>query len=128
VTLTRKGDTDISQLPDPTHLDPRAVSPAEALHGGYDVQTTYASGYKTDVLKYGVRTDCLRTGDRCMSFFLSVKGTYQSYVFANGTWTLNEEMDDQCSLGGSHHVAYTATMSVPDPPQNPIAVDYRARL
>lgn len=48
-------------VPDPTHLDPRAVSPAEALHGSYDDRTAYASGSKTDV-NYGVRTDCLRAG------------------------------------------------------------------
>jgi hypothetical protein len=120
VTLTRKGDTDISQLPDPTHLDPRAVSPAEALHGNYDAQTTFANGYKPGVLHLGVRTDCLRTGDRCMSFFLAGNGSYAPYVFANGTWTLNDDMDDQCSLGGSHHVAFTATISLPNPPQNPI--------
>jgi hypothetical protein len=47
-------------------------------------------------------------------------GSYAPYVFANGTWTLNDDMDDQCSLGGSHHVAFTATISLPNPPQNPI--------
>jgi serine/threonine-protein kinase len=120
-TLTRTGDTDVSKLPDPTHLDPRTVSPAEALHGGYDTQTTYANGHKNDVFKYGVRTDCLRAGDRCMSFFTAPDGSYEGYVYANGTWTLNEEYDSTCSKGGKHHVVFTATMALPDLPQNPIA-------
>jgi hypothetical protein len=119
-TLTRTGDTDIAKLPDPTHLDPRAVSPAEALQGRYDLQTTYASGYKTAVRNYGVRTDCLRAGDRCMSFFTAAKGTYEPYVFANGAWTLNEDMNDHCSSGGSYRATFTATMGLPQPPQNPI--------
>jgi len=119
-TLTRTGDTDIAQLPDPTRLDPRAVSPAEALHGRYDAQTTYPSGYKTAVLKYGVRTDCLRTGDRCMSFFLTAAGSYEPLVFANGAWTLNEDLDDHCSLGGTYHATFTATVALPQPPQDPI--------
>ena len=107
----------------PTHLDPRAVSPAEALHGNYDAQTIFANGYKPGVLHLGVRTDCLCTGDRGpVHEFLprAGNGSYAPYVFANGTWTLNDDLDDQCSLGGSHHVAFTATISLPNPPQNPI--------
>jgi serine/threonine-protein kinase len=120
-TLTRTGDTDITTLPDPTHLDPRTVSPAEALHGKYDAQMTFASGYKSSAVNYGVRTDCLRAGDRCMSFFISGKGSNRAYVFANGTWTRNENFDLECSLGGTHHVTYTETMALPQPPQDPIA-------
>jgi hypothetical protein len=120
VTLTRKGDADISQLPDPTHLDPRAVSPAEALRGRYDGQITYADGHKTVVRRYGVRTDCLRTGDRCMSFFLEADGGNRSYVFANGTWTRNEDFQDECSSGGTYQATFTSTMALPQPPQDPI--------
>jgi serine/threonine-protein kinase len=120
VTLTRKGDTDISKLPDPTHLDPRAVSPAEALHGRYDVQTTYASGYKTPVENYGVLTNCLRTGDRCMSYFIATNGTSAPFVFANGVWTLNKNYTNTCSSGGKHPATYTETIALPEPPQDPI--------
>ncbi len=119
-TLTRTGDTDIAQLPDPAAKDARMVSPAEALHGRYDSQTTYANGHKTAVSNYGVRTDWLRTGDRCMSFFLTAKGYYEPQVFANGAWTLNEDLDDSCSLGGTYHATFTATMALPEPPENPI--------
>jgi serine/threonine kinase PknH len=118
-TLTRKGDTDITTLPDPTHLDPRVVSPAEALHGSYDDQTTYASGNKTDA-KYGVRTDCLRAGDRCMSFFIGPKGNRAAFVFANGVWTLNQDYQSGCASGPQAHANFTETMALPQPPQNPI--------
>ena len=120
VTMTRKGDADIWPLPDPTHLDPRAVSPAEALHGKYDGQVTYANGHQTVVRHYGVRTDCLRAGDRCMSFFLEADGGNRSYVFANGTWTRNEDFQDTCSLGGTYQATFTSTIALPQPPQDPI--------
>ena len=118
VTLTRKGDADISQLPDPTHLDPRAVSPAEALHGSYDDRTTYASGNKT-VVNYGVRTDCLRAGDRCMSFFIAAN-VESALVFANGVWTLNQDYGNGCGSGAKAHANFTETMALPQLPQNPI--------
>ena len=44
VAFTRTADTDISLLPDPASLPPRVVSPAEALHGSYDGELTYANG------------------------------------------------------------------------------------
>lgn len=118
-TLTRTGDTDITKLPDPTHLDPRAMSPAEALHGRYDDQTTYANGGKT-LVNYGVRTDCLRAGDRCMSFLIDAKGTKAAFVFANGVWTLNQDYTGGCASGPQAHANYTETMPLPQPPQNPI--------
>jgi hypothetical protein len=117
-TLTRTGDTDVTKLPDPTHLDPRAVSPAEALHGSYDDQTAYASGNKTDV-NYGVRTDCLRAGDRCMSFFIASQAE-AAFVFANGVWTLNQDYYNGCAPGANAHANFTETMALPQPPQNPI--------
>jgi len=94
----------------PTHLDPRAVSPAEALHGNYDAQTIFANGYKPGVLHLGVRTDCLCTGDRCMSFFLA-PGTALTHRMSSPTghgpstttWTTN-----------AHWAAPTTS---PSPPQ-----------
>jgi len=119
VTFTRTADTDISLLPDPASLAPRVVSPAEALYGGYAFETTYANGHTNAVNHYGVRTDCLRAGDRCISAFISTTGE-KVFVFANGTWTQNMEFDDHCSTGGTNRTKYTATMPLPQPPQNPI--------
>jgi hypothetical protein len=120
VTFTRTGDTDIAQLPDPAGLAPRKVSPAEALRGRYDAEITYASRYTPRVQHYGVRTDCLRAGDRCMSFFLAPDGSEESFVFANGAWTLNEEYEMTCSTGGSYRGAFSATVTLPQPPHDPI--------
>jgi serine/threonine protein kinase len=123
VTFTRSGDTDISTLPDPAKLPSRVVSPAEGLRGAYDAQTIYANAAKSAVDHFLVRTDCLRAGDRCMSKFVDPKsGAGQTFVFANGSWSRNEEFDTTCSSGGSNHVMYTASLPLPQPPPNPIPV------
>jgi len=126
VILARTADADISLLPDPASLPPRVVSPAEALHGRYDEVITYANGH---VNRYadGVRTDCLRTGDRCMSFFVDLKTAGgEAYVFGNGTWTRNTEFESACSGGGTDrgtdHSKFTATLPLPQPPQDPITL------
>jgi hypothetical protein len=113
------GSLTVSKLPDPTHLDPRTVSSAEAVHGRYDGQITYANGHKTIVRHYGVQTDCLRAGDRCMSFFVEGGGGDRANVHANGTCTRHADFDDTCSLGGNYHATYTFTMALPQPLQNP---------
>jgi hypothetical protein len=63
VTFTRTADTDVGVLTDPAGQPPRVVSPAEALHGRYHSEISYPSGHKQED-DYGVRTDCLRTGER----------------------------------------------------------------
>ena len=68
VTFTGSGDVDVNTLPDPATLPPRVVSPAEALRGHYRETDVTPNGYR-DQADYVVSTDCLRTGDRCMSFF-----------------------------------------------------------
>ncbi len=122
VTLTRTADTDISLLPDPAALPARVVSPAQALHGRYDNFASYANGTKYSY-STGVRTDCLRTGDQCMSFFLNIvpnDGKGDAFVFANGTWTRNSKFDAACPAGGTSHVSLTETAPLPQPPQDPI--------
>ncbi|OBF89706.1 hypothetical protein A5791_16740 [Mycobacterium sp. 852002-51163_SCH5372311] len=120
VTFTRTADTDVALLPDPASLPRRVVSPAGGLHGRYESATIYANGDKW-VDELVVRTDCLRTGDRCVSAFLDTKkDTDQVFVFANGTWTRNTEFDSTCSLGGTAHVTSTASLQIPQPVVDPI--------
>lgn len=75
VTFTRTGDADTTKIPDPAGLPPRAVSPASTLHGRYHEAITYSNGSFTPGLDdLTVQTDCLRTGDRCMSMFHARRG------------------------------------------------------
>jgi serine/threonine-protein kinase len=120
VTFTRTGDPDLSKVPDPAALPPRAASVATALHGRYHETVTMANGDSEpgrDDLT--VRTVCLRTGERCMSLFHAVDGVVP-LVFSGEKWTRDEEATVPCGLGGTTHIKFTAEYPVPGPPQDPI--------
>jgi serine/threonine protein kinase len=121
--FTRTTDTNISLLSDPASLAPRVVSPAQALHGSYDNIWTFTDGHSSVADHYGVQTDCLRTGDRCISPFVDPKdGGVELFVFGNGTWTRNEEGDVDCKTGGKDHSKWTGTLPLPQPAQDPITL------
>jgi serine/threonine protein kinase, bacterial len=122
VTFTRTGDPDAAKVPDPAALPPRAASPATALHGRYHETITYANGNSApgqDDLT--VRTECLRTGERCMSLFHAPDGV-APLVFSGGKWTRDDEGTVPCNLGGTVHIKLTAEYPLPDPLQDPIPV------
>ena len=121
VTFSRTGDTDVAALADPASQAPRVASPAEALHGRYHMERSYANG-NTQEFDYGVRTDCLRTGERCMSFFVNPKGGGLPLVFGNGKWTYTQEADRPCASGGIAHVKNNMEYPLPQPLQDPITL------
>jgi serine/threonine protein kinase, bacterial len=122
VTFTRTGDPDITRIADPATLPPRAASAASALHGRYHESITYTNGGSApgqDDLT--VRTECLRTGDRCISLFHAPDGVVP-LVFSGGKWTRDDEGTVPCNLGGTAHIKLTAEYPLPDPLQEPIPV------
>ena len=121
VSFTRTGDARVDSLDNPASLPARVVSPAEGLRGRYHETFAYTNGSGTDEGDVVVRTDCLRSGDRCMSLFHSANIT-QALVFANGRWTRTEEFDSPCPDGGTAHAKVTADYPLPQPPEDPIAV------
>jgi predicted Ser/Thr protein kinase len=123
VTFTRTGDVDVKSLPDPATLLPRVVSPAEALHGHYHVTRTFANGHPPDESDYAVSTDCLRAGDRCMSYFHGGRLVPRPLVFSAGNWSLDLETDQKCPKGGAPlRVKQTGQYPLPAPPQDPITM------
>ena len=120
VTFVRTGDPDVAKVPDPATLPPRAASPASALHGRYHEAITYANGNSApgqdDV---SVRTECLRSGDRCMSLFHAPDGVVP-LVFAGAKWTRDDEGTVPCNLGGMTQIKITAEYPLPEPLQDPI--------
>ncbi|WP_036415080.1 serine/threonine-protein kinase [Mycobacterium gastri] len=123
VTFTRTGDVDVNSVADPASQPPRVVSPAEALHGRYrDTITWEEAGMKPNVYDWVVRTDCLRTGDRCMSFFHALPDSSKPLVFSSGSWTWSSGADGKCANGGTAPVKETAEFSLPQPPQDPITL------
>jgi serine/threonine-protein kinase len=123
VTFTRTGDTDVSALPDPMSEPPRVISPAEGLRGIYHSERDSANGAAQLTHDYGVRTDCLRTGTRCMSFFITINAAdkaYQALVFGDGKWTHREVYDAACPTGGNVHVVVDSQYPLPAPALDPI--------
>lgn len=122
VTFTRTGDTDVTILPDPATQPPRAVSPAEALHGRYRYKGEYPTTGQNDQSEGVIRTDCLRTGERCISFFHTQDDQGAALVFANGKWTSKQEADAPCVGGGTDRRSSHVEFPFPQPPQNPITL------
>ena len=124
VTFTRVADVDVNSVPDPTDLPPRVVSPAEALRGRYHhtISLRFDTGQTSNEQDdYVVSTDCLRTGERCMSFLYTDKGGHP-LVFADRVWTLRYEYDSSCPSGGSYHLTASGTYPLPQPLQDPITL------
>jgi hypothetical protein len=118
VTFARTGDVDINSLPDPAGLPPRVVSPAEALHGRYRIKRDYGR-YGKQQEDESVTTDCLRTGDRCMSYFYTPISD-QPMVFQGGKWIFSVAYT-QTSQGCTNvYFSSTVEYPMPQPPQNPI--------
>jgi predicted Ser/Thr protein kinase len=118
VTFTRTGDVDLNSLPDPAALPPRVVSPAEALHGRYHSTRTFPNGLPQLQGDYAVTTACLRTGDRCMSYFHS-PSDFRPLVFGSGDWILNAASDGKCP-DGVFNMETTGQYPLPQPQQDPI--------
>lgn len=123
VTFTRAGDVDLGSLPDPAALPPRVTSPAEALHGHYHKKRTFHVRAAPQENDFAVDTTCLRTGDRCMSFFHEPSGMVEPLVFGDGAWMLDTSYDTTCpGRGTPMHAAKTGRYPLPQPPQNPITL------
>ena len=119
VTFTRTGDVDLDVLTDPSSLPPRVLSPAEALRGSYRSTRSFTSGFPQLQADYEVVTHCLRTGDRCMSYFHS-PSDFRPLIFGGGTWTLDAKSDGLCEDDKPFDVRATGQYPLPQPAQDPI--------
>ena len=121
VTFTRTGGVDLASLPDPATLPPRVVSQAQGLGGHYQLARTFTNQAAQQLGSSSIETDCLRTGDRCMSYFHAKSGDVP-LLFAGGNWTWNEETDGKCPDGGPAHLSTTGQYPLPQPRRDPIPV------
>ncbi|MCT7370598.1 hypothetical protein A7R75_16500 [Mycolicibacterium llatzerense] len=120
VTFTRIGDGELSGVPDPAGLPPRTTSPASTLYGRYHENIVYSvGGFAPGAPDLQVRTQCLRTGDRCISAFHAMDGVV-TLVFAAGKWTRTEEGNVPCALGGTTHTKISAEYPLPTQLTDPI--------
>ena len=123
VTFKRIRDvTPADGVEDPANVPARTKSPAMALHGLYHSERTYTMGAKQEG-DYNVQTACVRTGERCISFFYSADGFNQPLAFANEKWTRSDESDTNCKNGaGTVHIKQSAEFPLPEPAQEPITL------
>jgi len=118
LTFTRTGEVDVKSVADPAGQAPRVASPAEALHGRYHEKFNLEPG-NTAEYDWTVRTDCLRTGGRCMSYFHKSRDV-EPLVFSDGKWTLDAAVDLKCPSGDMSHVTRKGEFVLPQKPQDPI--------
>lgn len=121
VTFTRTGDVDVNSLPDPGNQPKRVLSPAEALHGQYHLTRTFASLLPQQQTDMTVTTDCLRTGDRCMSYFYS-QTEDSPLVFDGASWVLDISHAETVPGCTGLQVKTTAQYPLPQPAQDPIGL------
>ncbi|ETZ99329.1 Serine/threonine-protein kinase PknF [Mycobacterium kansasii] len=119
VTFTRTGDVDVNSLPDPAALPARVVSPAEALHGRYHITRNFSTTMPQQQQDETVTTDCLRSGDQCMSYFYSPTSD-TPLVFSDGNWILDLEHEENVPGCISLYVKTTGQYPLPQPMQDPI--------
>jgi Protein kinase domain len=123
VTFTHTGDVqkDVS-VADAAAQQARVGSPAAALHGRYQETDTYTDGGRTARADFDIQTYCLRTGQRCLSYWLNPNDT-KILVFAQNQWVLtNTSADSQCTNGGRAHREISLRYPLPQPPQDPITL------
>lgn len=120
VTFTHTGDVDVASLPNPADQPARVSTPAEGLHGRYH-RTVNWEGRPSSNDDFEVKTYCLRTGDRCMSYFHSSKGA-DPLLFADGKWTEHSDNDYDCTPEVRAHNVSNAEFPLPDSAPNPIMV------
>ena len=127
VTFTRTGDLAVDgdgvSVADPATLPPRVISPAEGLRGRYHIVRTFTTTLTSPRFEADsvVTTGCLRTGDRCMSYFPATSGD-RPLVFADGNWTWTDRSEGPCPNGDLSGLAADGKFPLPQPPQDPIAI------
>ena len=123
VTFTRTGDVQASvAVADPSAQPPRVKSPAQGLHGRYHEIDTYTEGGRNAEADFDVATYCLRTGERCLSYWKN-PGDAKLLVFAQNQWVLaNTSEDAKCNNGSAAHGQITLQYPLPQPAQDPIAL------
>jgi serine/threonine protein kinase len=121
VTFTPSGDVEEGvSVADPAILPARVASPAQALYGRYQEVDTYKDGNRSADVSFDIKTYCLRTGDRCLSYWFNPDGP-KILTYAKNQWVLaNRSSDSQCKNGGPAHREITAQYPLPSPAQDPI--------
>jgi predicted Ser/Thr protein kinase len=127
VTFTRTGDVQ-SKVPiaDPKAQPPRVASPGQGLHGSYKETDTYAADGRSYGSSFDVQTFCLRTGERCLSYWFN-PDVSNSFIFQQNKWTLtttSSKVDcitpDGSKTGATSDQVTSLEFPLPQSPGDPI--------
>jgi serine/threonine-protein kinase len=123
VKFTRTGDVQPNaSVADPKTQPPRVASPAQGLRGRYQETDRYAADGRSADAGFDIQTYCLRTGDRCLSFWMNPDDD-KTLTFAQSKWTLtNTSGQAKCTSGSPAQRQITLEYPLPQPPQNPITL------
>ena len=123
VTFRRTGDAQSNVAISNPKTQPASVaSPAQGLHGRYQETDTYTDGGRNAQVNFDIQTYCLRTGDRCLSFWENPDDA-KILTFSANKWVLaSTSADAQCKSGGPAHREISLEYALPQPTQNPITL------
>ncbi|MGH3541905.1 MAG: protein kinase domain-containing protein, partial [Mycobacterium sp.] len=123
VTFTRIGDVDLNSLPDPAGQPVPVASPAAWWHGRYHGTQTPDAKFNPTSWDAIVQTDCLRAGERCVSYSHGDNGL-NFYIFSDGKWVRDFDGTGTCSGDASvvDATKYHWEFPLPEPPQDPITL------
>jgi serine/threonine-protein kinase len=123
VAMKRTGDANPAvAVADPDDSPPRAVSPAAGFGGRYRYKLVdKATGETNSDVFYDVETSCLRTGERCLSSFVSEsRKSHFAYVFADSKWVTNPApFSIKCDDGRDDQRTRSGILTLPDPVTDP---------
>ena len=129
VSFVRTGDAQAGVgTADPSSQPALVASPANGLHGSYQVTNTYAvrtAQGNSETRGYDIATYCLRDGQRCLSYWQDVdpNAPGMAFLFAQSKWVLtNTSYDGKCQNGGNAQKELTLEYPLPQPAQDPIAL------
>jgi serine/threonine-protein kinase len=95
------------------------LSAAAALRGQYRKTDAYANGQNAEAT-FAIQTYCLRTGKRCLSFWLN-GDQFKTLIFTQDGWVLSTtSSDSKCQAGGRAHKEISLEYPLPQPEQDPI--------
>ena len=101
---------------------PGGVASPEALHGRYQETDTYAADGRIAQASFDIQTYCLRTGDRCLSFWQNPDDV-KNLLFSDVTkWVLTNTRATLSANGGSAHREISLEYPLPQPKQDPITL------
>jgi len=124
VTITRTADANPeARVADPAAQPARVPSPASGLWGSYRVvETNPATGQIYPPTIYAGNTHCLRTGERCLSYFVDPQSSALLVMtFAYDHWaSVSAPLETPCGNGETGMSVVTGTVALPQPVSDPI--------